>query len=241
MAKPNTKAELKEYALRRLGKPVLEINVSDDQCDDAIDYTLQKFQQFHYDGAERVYLKHKVTQADIDRAEATSDTTTTSTAGTNWLNTWTTYSKEYDTINKERFISNLPVHITADPSNQVFLDFFDMMGQQFDEYWLYTRHFTDLNERTSRLGEGISKDLVDQVAKSVGLNLENGNDLLELPEYFPINTFSPPPVAPPPAQVPIIVELLTEVMLQAAACPKITLYDPAVPFLLASLPIMTLY
>ena len=115
--------------------------------------------------------------------------TTTSTAGINWLNTWTTYSKEYDTINKERFISNLPVHITTDPGNQVFLDFFDMMGQQFDEFWLYTRHFTDLNERTSRLGEGISKDLVDQVAKSVGLKLENGNDLLELPEYlFGTNT-----------------------------------------------------
>ena len=81
MAKPNTKAELKEYALRRLGKPVLEINVSDDQCDDAIDYTLQKFQQFHYDGAERVYLKHKITQADIDRAKPAQDTITTSTAG----------------------------------------------------------------------------------------------------------------------------------------------------------------
>ena len=81
MAKPNTKAELKEYALRRLGKPVLEINVSDDQCDDAIDYTIQKFQQFHYDGAERVYLKHKITQADIDRAETAQDTLTTSSAG----------------------------------------------------------------------------------------------------------------------------------------------------------------
>ena len=81
MAKPNTKAELKEYALRRLGKPVLEINVSDDQCDDAIDYTIQKFQQFHYDGAERVYLKHKITQADIDRAAVANDTTTTSSAG----------------------------------------------------------------------------------------------------------------------------------------------------------------
>ena len=81
MAKPNTKAELKEYALRRLGKPVLEINVSDDQCDDAIDYTIQKFQQFHYDGAERVYLKHKITQADIDRAKPAQDTITTSTAG----------------------------------------------------------------------------------------------------------------------------------------------------------------
>ena len=115
--------------------------------------------------------------------------TTTSTAGTNWLNNWSTYSKEFDTINKERFISNLPVHITTDPGNQVFLDFFDMMGQQFDEYWLYTRHFTDLNERTSRLGEGVSKDLVEQVAKSIGLKLENGNDLLELPEYmFGTNT-----------------------------------------------------
>ena len=62
MAIPTSKAELKEYALRRLGKPVLEINVSDDQVDDAIDYTLQKFQQYHYDGAERCYLKHKVTQ-----------------------------------------------------------------------------------------------------------------------------------------------------------------------------------
>ena len=81
MAKPNTKAELKEYALRRLGKPVLEINVSDDQCDDAIDYTIQKFQQYHYDGMERVYLKHKLTQTVIDRAKIDNDTTSTSSAG----------------------------------------------------------------------------------------------------------------------------------------------------------------
>ena len=86
MATPTSKSELKEYALRRLGKPVLEINVSDDQCDDAIDYTLQKFQQFHYDGAERVYLKHKITQADLETAKDTNDTTTTSVAGNStWL------------------------------------------------------------------------------------------------------------------------------------------------------------
>ena len=79
MATPTSKATLKEYCLRRLGKPVLEINVSDDQVDDAIDYTLQKFQQYHYDGAERCYLKHKVTQDVIDRAA--SNTSTTSKAG----------------------------------------------------------------------------------------------------------------------------------------------------------------
>ena len=111
-------------------------------------------------------------------------TPVTSSLGISHYNTWNTRAKEFDIINKERFISNLPAHVSMDPSNNTFLDFFDMMGQQFDEYWLYTRHFTDVNERTSRLGEGISKDLVEQVAKSIGLNLVNGNDLLELPEYL---------------------------------------------------------
>ena len=84
MATPTSKAELKEYALRRLGKPVLEVNVSDDQVDDAIDYTLQKFQQYHYDGAERCYLKHKITQDVLDRAD--TNTSTTSDAGNDiWL------------------------------------------------------------------------------------------------------------------------------------------------------------
>ena len=81
MAKPNSKATLKEYALRRLGKPVLEINVSDDQIDDAIDYTLQKFHQILDVGGHRCYLKHKITQADLDRNAATNDALTTSTAG----------------------------------------------------------------------------------------------------------------------------------------------------------------
>ena len=84
MATLTSNCELKEYALRRLGKPVLEINVSDDQIDDAIDYTIQKFQQFHYDGAERVYLKHQFTAADI--ATAKTNTSLTAKDGvTPWL------------------------------------------------------------------------------------------------------------------------------------------------------------
>ena len=75
MAKPNTKASLKEYCLRKLGKPVLEINVHDDQIDDAIDYTIQKFNEFHFDGVEKVYLKHKFTQAEIDAAKTNSTST----------------------------------------------------------------------------------------------------------------------------------------------------------------------
>jgi hypothetical protein len=54
---------LKEYCLKQLGKPVLEINVDDDQIDNLIDDAIQYFHERHYDGIERVYLKHKLTPA----------------------------------------------------------------------------------------------------------------------------------------------------------------------------------
>ena len=75
MAIPTSKSTFKEYCLRSLGKGVIDINISDDQADDRIDEALQYFAQYHYDGIEKVYLKHQITQADKDRA-ASHDTTT---------------------------------------------------------------------------------------------------------------------------------------------------------------------
>ena len=77
MATPNSRAALKEHCLRQLGKPVIEINVDDDQVEDRIDDALQYFSQYHYDGVERVYLKHAVTQAEIDRAATNASVTAT--------------------------------------------------------------------------------------------------------------------------------------------------------------------
>jgi len=67
MAKPTSRQQLIDYCLRRLGAPVLEINVDDDQIDDLVDDALQYFQERHFDGVERMYLKYKFTQQDIDR------------------------------------------------------------------------------------------------------------------------------------------------------------------------------
>jgi len=67
MAVPTTKATFKEYCLRALGKPVIDINVDDDQVEDRIDEAVQYFAQYHVDGVERMYLKYKVTAADITR------------------------------------------------------------------------------------------------------------------------------------------------------------------------------
>ena len=74
MAKPTTKQELIDYALRKLGAPVLEINVDEDQIDDAVDDTIQLFNERHYDGIERMYLKYELTQDDIDRGKASGTT-----------------------------------------------------------------------------------------------------------------------------------------------------------------------
>jgi len=54
-----------DYCLRRLGFPVIEINVDDDQVEDRIDDALQYFQEYHFDGVERLYLTHKVTTAEL--------------------------------------------------------------------------------------------------------------------------------------------------------------------------------
>jgi len=70
VAKPSTRQGLIDYCLRRLGAPVLEINVDDDQIDDLVDDTIQYFNERHFDGVERMYLKYKITQDDIDRGRA---------------------------------------------------------------------------------------------------------------------------------------------------------------------------
>ena len=84
MAKPSTKQELIDHCLRKLGAPVLEINVSDEQLDDIIDDAIQYFQERHFDGVERMYLKYKITQDDLDRgrADPPSGTGNVSTTGT---------------------------------------------------------------------------------------------------------------------------------------------------------------
>ena len=84
MAVPSTKATLKEYCLRALGKPVIDINVDDDQVDDRIDEAVQYFAQYHVDGVERMYLKYLVTADDItrmttDTSESVTDNSVTTT------------------------------------------------------------------------------------------------------------------------------------------------------------------
>ena len=66
MATPNTRDELIDYCLRALGSPVIEINVADEQIEDRVDEALQWFREHHPDASRRFYLKHEITQQNID-------------------------------------------------------------------------------------------------------------------------------------------------------------------------------
>ena len=98
MAQPTSRTEFKEYCLRQLGAPVLEVNLATEQCDDLIDDAIQYFQERHFDGVSQVFMKYRVTQEDIDRGRASTNGNygtagiVTETASANIAGTATTFS-----------------------------------------------------------------------------------------------------------------------------------------------------
>ena len=113
---------------------------------------------------------------------------TLATIGSSQANTWynnmIVSASAYDQSNMNSLRNSLPEHIYADTQNNVFLEFMDMVGQQFDEIYTYVDRFTDINKRVDKMSEGISKDVAREYAKSLGLELYSGNDLLILPTYL---------------------------------------------------------
>ena len=101
MSKPSTRQELIDYCLRRLGYPVLEVNVDEDQIEDLIDDAIQYFQERHFDGIERMLLKHEITK---ENKEILKTGITTTTANSTVGITTTTFTESQNFI-------QLPDHV----------------------------------------------------------------------------------------------------------------------------------
>jgi hypothetical protein len=109
--------------------------------------------------------------------------TTNSTNGIAWFNKAITSGSLYDEENSSKLSSLLPQHIIENVENDVYLKFIDMIGQHFDSIWVYINGITDTFDRREKLTEGISKDLLYSVGRSLGWNLDDGKDLIDLPRY----------------------------------------------------------
>jgi hypothetical protein len=158
MAKPASRQELIDYALRQLGAPVLEINVSEEQIDDRLDDALQYFNERHFDGVEKMYLKYKFTQEDIDRGRSRGGgktvgiVTTTGSSGNRTAN-WeenSNYIPIPDTIvGVERVFKLDNRSITSNLFNvnyQLFLnDIYWFSSTELVNYYVTKRYLEDID------------------------------------------------------------------------------------------------
>ena len=125
MSEPNSKSTFKEYVKRKLGAPVLEINVDDDQLDDRIDEALQYFREYHYDGSIKCYLKHKITEAE-KTTFLTNETHTEDVAGTHAFSGQTVLEQQNYIVMPEFVLSVVNIFPFNDKHN---LNMFDLRYQ----------------------------------------------------------------------------------------------------------------
>jgi hypothetical protein len=109
---------------------------------------------------------------------------TTSSEGVDWFDAQISSASLYDTLNPNYLLNNLPSFVVEDDSNRSFLDFVKMTGHYYDDnIFLYIKNMTSPFNTRDGLPDGMSKELVFDVAKSFGFNLKDGKDLVELPLY----------------------------------------------------------
>jgi hypothetical protein len=135
MAQPASRQQLIDYCKRKLGYPVLEINVADEQIEDLVDDALQMFNERHFDGVTQTYLKYQVTQADIDRGRAKPGGVgvATTTATTNIVGTATTftYFESSNYIQIPSHIIGVNKVLTFEGSNSISSGMFSIKYQLF--------------------------------------------------------------------------------------------------------------
>jgi len=89
----------------------------------------------------------------------------------------------YDNTNTNRIVNLTPAHITYDASNEPFVRFMDMLGHHYDIIWTHIKHMTDVHDRSEDITKGISAQLVQPIAESMGFKMLEGRDLARLPQY----------------------------------------------------------
>ena len=123
MARPSSRENLKQYALRKLGAPVVDINVEDSQLEDRLDEALQFFGEYHFDGIEKTYLSHKITQEDID-------------------NEFITVSDSIASVVRLFHFNQGTINMFDVRYQSALNDFYSFSSSSFVEYDIYKRHMS---------------------------------------------------------------------------------------------------
>lgn len=90
----------------------------------------------------------------------------------------------YDLENQDNLVFSIPEYISEDENNQAYLLFMNMAGQHFDNIWVYIKAINDLHKANNSFKEGISKDMVYNALRSLGIKLYNNNTNENIFDYF---------------------------------------------------------
>lgn len=104
---------------------------------------------------------------------------TTHISSSNWFSEKLTSASAYDSTNYDILINTIPTFIREDSNNENYLMFIHMIGQHFDNIWVYMKAMSDRYDTDHRLDYGISKDIVRSAIESFGINLYNSNQNLD--------------------------------------------------------------
>jgi hypothetical protein len=110
---------------------------------------------------------------------------TGSATGSIWYNDYTSSAAYFDEENLDRLYNVIPTYVKNDPGNyQSYYDFVDMIGHYFDNIWIYIDSINELHNANNNLEKGISKDIVYDALKSLGVKLYNNKGDNEFPDYI---------------------------------------------------------
>ena len=103
------------------------------------------------------------------------NSTTGSVAAINWFTTQSISASFYDSENNNHLINAIPTYLREDPQNAKYELFIQMVGQHFDNIWIYLKDITNKFNTDNRLNYGISKDIVAQAIRDLGVKIYQNN------------------------------------------------------------------
>ena len=92
-----------------------------------------------------------------------------------WYSDQITIAESYDNTNSDNLINTVPLFLREDTNNQPYMLFLNMIGQHFDNLWIYFKSVSDKYDTDNRLNYGISKDIVKDAIESFGVKLYSNN------------------------------------------------------------------
>ena len=133
----------------------------------------------YYESGSSSWPKSNKTKPYINIPSKDPVTHITNSVVTTWYNTALTNSVTYDSTNYDILTETIPTYLRDDENNQNYLTFIYMIGQHFDNLWLYSKAVTDKYDADNRIDKGISKDLVAEALKNFGVKLYTSNKSVE--------------------------------------------------------------